>query len=145
MYFTVNFYEKLGKDLCKGAELIKYYDTPLYQPQCNTDTDKTGVLNCTVRYSGLYVKNTDPQKNITVKKFGYAISESNTIPLNEVEGEQLHKFDFIVFNSTMNTTDFCSIHVTCRFHIAFRILMPFLILLSSMFLLTIGLILILKI
>ena len=146
-YFSHNFYQKLGKDSCKGAESIQYSDTHLYTPQCNNDTSKTGELNCTVKYNGLYHIDTfsDTQTDITVKKFGYVINESNTIPLNGIEGEHIHKYDFIEFNSTTNTNGFCSIHVTCRFHLAFRILMPFLILLSSMFLLTVGLILIHKI
>ena len=145
---TLNLgYSTLGKDPCKGAELIQYSDTHLYKPQCNNDTSETGELNCTVKYNGLYRFGvfSYPQTEITVKKFGYAINESNTIPLNEVEGEQLHKYDVIVFNSSMNTNGLCSIHATCRFHLAFRILMPFLILLSSMFVFTICLILIHKI
>ena len=144
-YFNRHFYKELGKDLCKGAELNQYSDTHLYKPQCN-DTSEIGELNCTVKYNGLYYIDTfyNPQPDIAVEKFGYAINESNTIPLNGIEGEQLHKYDFIVSNSTMNTNGFCSIHATCRFHLAFRILMPFLILLSSIFLLTIGLILIHK-
>ena len=139
------FYEELGKDSCKGAELTRGSDK--HQPQCNDHTSETGKLNCTVKYNGLYRFGafSYPQINITVKKFGYAINESNTIPLNEVVGENLHKYDVIVFNSTINTNDFCSIHATCRFNLAFRILMPFLILLFSMFLLTICLILIHKI
>ena len=144
-YFAHIFYKELGKDSCKGAKPIQDSDT--YQPQCNNDTSETGELNCTVKYNGLYNVDTfsDPQTNITVKKFGYAINESNTIPLSGIEVKVLHNYDFIVFNSTMNTNSFCSIHATCRFHLAFRILMPFLILLSSIFLLTIGLILIHKI
>ena len=136
------FYEELGKDSCKGAELIQGSDT--HQPQCINDT---GKLNCTVKYNGLYHFGalSYPQTNITVKKFGYAINDSNAIPLNGIEGELLHRYDVIVFNSTMNTNGLCSIHATCRYHLAFRILMPFLILFSSMFLLTICLILILKI
>ena len=146
-YFNHFIIEELGKDSCKGVELIQDSDSHLYTPQCNNDTDETGELNCTVKYNGLYYLGAfyNAQLDITVKKFGYAINESNTIPLNGIELEQLHTYDVIVFNSTMNTNDFCSIHATCRFHLAFRILMPFLILLSSIFLLTIGLILILKI
>ena len=149
-YFDHIFTKELGKDSCKGAELIHVSDRHMYEPHCNNDTRENGELSCTVRYNGLYYINQYSTHhayltNITVKKFGYAVNKSNTIPLNEVEGEQLHKYDVIVFNSTMNTDYFCSIHATCRFHLAFRILMPFLILLSSMFVLTICLILILKI
>ena len=152
-YFDHIYTKELGKDSCKGAELIHVSDRHMYQPHCNNSTRENGELNCTVRYNGLYHINQYSAyhyrpaylTNITVKKFGYAINESNVLPLNEVEGEELHKYEVIVFNSTMNINGFCSIHATCRFHLAFRILMPFLILLSSMFLLTIGLILIHKI
>ena len=147
-YFKTHiFYEELGKDLCKGAELIQDSDRHLYQPQCNNDANETGELNCTVKYNGQYYFYLFyyPQTNVTVKKFGNVFNESNTIPLNGIELEQLHKYDVIVFNSTMNTNGFCSIYATCRFHLAFRILMPFLILLSSLVLLAISLILIHKI
>ena len=137
-----------SKDSCKGAELIQASDTHTYQPDCNY-ASKSGELNCTIRYSGVY--NFDyyfTSPTITVKKSGTVINESNAISLNKLRGEQLHNYDIIVFNDTVNITDLsivCSIHATCRFHPAFRILMPVLILLSSMLLLTIGLILILKI
>ena len=152
-YFDHTFSKELVQYSCKGAEVIKNSDRHIYQPYCDNDTRKTGELECTIRFNGLYFINLyaanhyqpDYLTNITVKKFGYAINESNSIPLNLLEGEQLHKYDVIVFNSTINMNDFCSIHATCRFNLAFRILMPFVILLSSMFLLTTCLILIHKI
>ena len=149
-YFEHIFFEELGEDSCKEAMSISDSEKSIYQPHCNSDTRESGELNCTVRYNGLYLIDTFQHflTNVTVTKFGCSFNESNAIPLDGMKGEQLHEYDIIVFNSTMNTTNyfsFCSIRATCRFHIAFRILMPFLILPSSMFLLTICLILIHKI
>ena len=149
-HFTDNvlYIYEYSKDSCKRAELIQASDTHAYQPDCNY-ARQSGELNCTIRYSGTY--NFDhyfTSPTMTVKKSGTVINKSNAISLNKLRGEQLHKYDIIVFNATVNITDLsivCSIHATCRFHPAFRILMPVLILLSSMLLLTIGLILILKI
>ena len=144
---SVLYMYEYSKDSCKGAELIQASDTHTYEPDCNY-TSKSGELNCTIRYSGVYNFDYYTSPTITVKKSGTVINESNAISLNKLRGEQLHKYDIIVFNATVNNTDLsivCSIHATCRFHPAFRILMPVLILLSSMLLLTISLILILKI
>ena len=141
------FSDKLGKDSCKGAEVIQDIDLET-QPDCN-DTSESGELICRIKYSGMYTFNfTSDNSTITVKQFGNVINDSNIIPLHEVRGKQLHEYGVVVFNSTMNITDnstVCPIHATCNFHLAFRILMPFLILLTSMLLLTTCLILILKI
>ena len=144
---SVLYMYEYSKDSCKGAELIQASEAHTYQPDCNY-ASKSGELNCTIRYSGVYNFDYYTSPNVTVKKSGTVINESNAISLNKLRGEQLHKYDIIVFNATVNITDLsivCSIHATCRFHPAFRILMPVLILLASMLLLTIGLILILKI
>ena len=142
--------KEFGKDSCKGAELVQESERRNYAPECvDTITGESKELNCTIKFNGEY-KFASPF--ITIKKFRYAINESNSIRLEDAKRVKLHNYDIIVFNSSMNITsnyevitDVCSIHATCSFPLAFRILMPVPILLSSMLLLTIGLILIKKI
>ena len=48
------FSDELGKDSCKGAELIQDSDRQPYEPYCNYTSD-SGKMNCTIKHNGMYL------------------------------------------------------------------------------------------
>ena len=144
IYTNTLFEDTLALDSCIGVELNQYLDIRNIT-KCN-DTTNRGQLQCKMLITGMYY---NLQGNITVEQFGYTILEPTLTPLNKVRGEQLSKYDVILFKSSENIPDtssnVCSIHASCLFNPFFRILMPVAILLCSMIVLTIVLFLIHKV
>ena len=125
---------------CIGVELNQNLDIRNIT-KCIHTTNR-GQLQCKMLTTGMYYL----RGNITVEQFGYTILEPTLTSLNKVRGEQLSKYDVILFKSSENNPDtsgnVCSIHASCLFNPFFRILMPVAILLCSMIVLTIVLFLI---
>ena len=142
-FINTSYENNLALDSCIGVELNQYLDIRNIT-KCIHTTNR-GQLQCKMLTTGMYYL----RGNITVEQFGYTILEPTLTSLNKVRGEQLSKYDVILFKSSENNPDtsgnVCSIHASCLFNPFFRILMPVAILLCSMIVLTIVLFLIHKI